>query len=217
MVSRQSQEPDNPSGPAELPTFVAANGLRLTTEDGRIFLDFASGFESARVEAVQEAITEHLRAAHFHGDAETRFLDDLRTILPAGLSHVHPTRDGSEATEVALSACMRYTGDHNISCIQRRLSRQYAGSSRGLPRETRSGIAGTIGAQRRVHRLPAGRRALSFLSGCGSTSHHRTPTGLASPGRCYRRTSSVARRHQSASADVSSDPRAGSPLVRDPP
>lgn len=110
MVSRQSQEPDNPSGPAELPTFVAANGLRLTTEDGRIFLDFASGFESARVEAVQEAITEHLRAAHFHGDAETRFLDDLRTILPAGLSHVHPTRDGSEATEVALSACMRYTG-----------------------------------------------------------------------------------------------------------
>ena len=32
------------------------------------------------------------------------------TFFPAGLTHLHPTRDGSEATEVALSACMRYTG-----------------------------------------------------------------------------------------------------------
>ena len=90
--------------------FIAADGPRLTADDGRMFLDFASGFESASVEVVQEAVTKHLRAAHFHGDAETQFLDHLRNILPAGLTHLHPTRDGSEATEVALSACMRYTG-----------------------------------------------------------------------------------------------------------
>ena len=107
---RHPSSPRSRDAPQELPVFVAADGIYLTTEDGRTFLDFASGFESADTSVVRDAVSESLRSAHFHGDTETRFLEELQAILPTGLSHVHPARDGSEATEVALSACMRYTG-----------------------------------------------------------------------------------------------------------
>ena len=100
--------PTTATNSAGYPVFVRADGIRLSAEDGRTYLDFASGFQSANVGIVQQAVTEHLRA-HFQGDAESRFVDDLLRILPTGLTHIHPTRDGSEATEVSLSACMRYT------------------------------------------------------------------------------------------------------------
>lgn len=96
MTERNRHRPSSTSRRAahetrDLPVFIAADGIHLTTEDGRTFLDFASGFESADTGAVREAVTEHLRSAHFHGDTEARFLDELQTILPAGLNHVHPT------------------------------------------------------------------------------------------------------------------------------
>ena len=43
-----------------LPNFIQAEGVRLVTDDGRVYLDIASGFESAVAGAVQDALAEHL-------------------------------------------------------------------------------------------------------------------------------------------------------------
>lgn len=113
MTKRQTPnsqtESQTQTNRGDYPVFVSAKGVRLTAEDGRTYLDLASGFTSANASIVQKAVSDHLRA-HFHGNAEERFIEHLLKIVPPGLTHVHPTRDGSEATEIALSACMRYTG-----------------------------------------------------------------------------------------------------------
>ena len=113
---RNATPPHRAGAPVDFPVFVSADGIRLTSQDGRTYIDFASGFEAADVGVVQGAVAEHLQA-HFHAHAEVRFLTDLLTILPTGLTHIHPTRDGSEATEVALSACMRHTEATTFLCF----------------------------------------------------------------------------------------------------
>ncbi len=47
---------------------------------------------------------------HFHTRSEARFYEELLGILPKHLRRLHPTTNGTEATEAALQACMHFTG-----------------------------------------------------------------------------------------------------------
>ena len=105
---------------ADPPIFSYGSGVRLIASDARTYLDFASGSGTSNLghgnSAVLAAVQAQLQSGithigpHFHTCAQARFFEELLRVLPGGLTRLHPATNGSEATEVALKACMHYTG-----------------------------------------------------------------------------------------------------------
>ena len=105
---------------ADPPIFSSGSGVRLSTSEGRTYLDFAAGSGVSNVghgnPAVLAAVQAQLQSGithigpHFHASAQARFFEEMLRVLPGGLTRLHPATNGSEATETALKACMHYTG-----------------------------------------------------------------------------------------------------------
>ena len=105
---------------ADPPVFSSGSGVHLTASDARAYLDFASGSGTSNLghgnPAVLAAVQAQLQSGithigpHFHTCAQARFFEELLRVLPGGLTRLHPATNGTEATEIALKACMHYTG-----------------------------------------------------------------------------------------------------------
>ena len=102
------------------PVFVAGAGAWLISEDGRRYLDFASGSGTtalghghpdvlAALARQAESGVLHL-GPHFHAPAQAALYDRLSRLLPQHLTRLHPSVSGAEATEVAIKAAMHATG-----------------------------------------------------------------------------------------------------------
>ena len=113
---------DNP------PVFVRGAGATLIDRDGRPYIDMASGSSVMHVgygnDAVLAALREQLASGithvgpHFHTDAQLEFMAALKTLLPAGLSRLHPATNGAEAIEVAIKMCQYATGRRRFLSFQ---------------------------------------------------------------------------------------------------
>lgn len=102
------------------PVFVAGAGAWLMSEDGRRYLDFASGSGTTALghghpdllgalARQAESGVLHL-GPHFHAPAQAALYERLCRLLPPHLTRLHPAVSGAEATEVAIKAAMHATG-----------------------------------------------------------------------------------------------------------
>jgi adenosylmethionine-8-amino-7-oxononanoate aminotransferase len=97
---------------------IRAEGVYLYTEDGRRIIDAISSWwvnlhghgHPVIVEAIakQAAKVDHVLAAGFTHDAMEELSEGLQKVLPAGLSHIFFSDDGSTAVEVALKLAIQY-------------------------------------------------------------------------------------------------------------
>jgi adenosylmethionine---8-amino-7-oxononanoate aminotransferase len=95
-----------------------AEGVYLYADDGRRLIDGISSWwvnlhghgHPAIVEAIarQAARVDHILLAGFTHDAAAELRAALQKILPAGLSHIFFSDDGSTAVEVALKMAVQY-------------------------------------------------------------------------------------------------------------
>ncbi len=103
------------------PVFIAGSGVYLTDENGRSFIDFASGSGTSALgyghPAIRSAINEQISSGithlgpHFHAPVQADLYDQLTKLIPKRLARFHPAVSGSEATEVAIKAAMHATGN----------------------------------------------------------------------------------------------------------
>ena len=95
-----------------------AEGVYLYTDDGRRLIDAISSWwvnihghgHPAIVEAIaaQAEQIDHVLLAGFTHDAGEELRECLRRVLPAHLSHIFFSDDGSTAVEVALKMAVQY-------------------------------------------------------------------------------------------------------------
>ena len=103
------------------PVFIAGSGVYLIDENGRAFIDFASGSGTSALghghPAIQSAINAQISCGithlgpHFHSPVQADLYDQLAKLIPNPLARFHPAVSGSEATEVAIKAAMHATGN----------------------------------------------------------------------------------------------------------
>ncbi len=120
IAARQSTGTRTFAVSAAPPVFVAGAGTRLVAEDGRGYLDFASGSGTTALghghPAILAALAQQAGSGvlhlgpHFHAPVQAALYDDLARILPPSLTRLHPAVSGTEATEIALKAAMHATG-----------------------------------------------------------------------------------------------------------
>jgi len=120
IAARQSTGTKSFAVSDEPPVFVAGAGAWLVSEDGRRYLDFASGSGTTAVghghPDVLAALARQAESGvlhlgpHFHAPAQAALYDCLSRLLPPNLTRFHPSVSGAEATEVAIKAAMYATG-----------------------------------------------------------------------------------------------------------
>lgn len=104
--------------------FTSAKGIHLTTNDGRVFADWYSGFGSFNLghnpPEILRALSEHLEksAPNLYHDLINPYAGQLglRLIQAAGpdYGHVFFSNSGTEAVEAALKLAMRATKRRNV-------------------------------------------------------------------------------------------------------
>ncbi|MFQ5579360.1 MAG: aspartate aminotransferase family protein [Nitrospiria bacterium] len=98
-----------------------AEGLTLTTKDGRKYIDFISGIGVANighshpaiVNAIKEQAEKYLHVmvyGEYVQSAQVDLAEKLATLLPAPLSQIYFTNSGTEANEGALKLAKKRTG-----------------------------------------------------------------------------------------------------------
>jgi 4-aminobutyrate aminotransferase-like enzyme len=112
----------------EPPVFVGGQGSTLEDEQGRRYVDMASGSSVMHLgygnEAVLAALQKQLNTGlihigpHFHTTSQIDFLSSIRALLPHGMERLHPATNGAEAIEVALKLCQYATGRRRFVSFQ---------------------------------------------------------------------------------------------------
>lgn len=102
------------------PIFKQGVGPVLIDENGKHYLDFASGSGTTALghgnKELLDAVQEQLKTGifhigpHFNTSVQTQLYTEFSTILPSELCRFHPSISGSEATEIAIKSAMHFTG-----------------------------------------------------------------------------------------------------------
>ena len=106
------------------PYWVRGEGATLWADDGRSYIDFASGSAVSNTghgnKDVAAAIQAQVETGILHtgtfipSEAKARLIERIVNITPPSLTRVHLTVTGGEAVEAALKAAKTATGKHNF-------------------------------------------------------------------------------------------------------
>ena len=106
------------------PIFKDGVGSVLIDENGKSYLDFASGSGTTSLghgdKELLNVVQEQLRTGifhigpHFNTTVQAEFYNELSSILPSELCRFHPSISGSEATEIAIKSAMHFTGTNKF-------------------------------------------------------------------------------------------------------
>lgn len=120
------------------PLFVSGSGATLTDQNGKDYIDMASG--SSVVHAgygnreISEAILKQVNTGithigpHFMVPAQVSLLEAIKALLPPHLARIHPATNGTEANEVAIKLCQYATGNNKFVTFQGSYHGRTAGS-----------------------------------------------------------------------------------------
>ncbi len=117
---------------------VKAEGVTLTGNDGKVYLDLISGISVSSVGHCHPEVVDAIReqAGKFmhvmvYGEMvlspQVNYATALTSLLPSSLSSVYFVNSGSEAIEGAMKLVKRYTGRHEIIAF----NNAYHGSTQG--------------------------------------------------------------------------------------
>lgn len=117
---------------------VKAEGIYLTDEQGKRYIDLISGFSVCNighshpdvVKAVQQQAAQYMHLivyGEFIESPQTAYAELLTGLLPASLDCIYFTNSGAEATEGAMKLAKRVTGRTEIIAFEK----SYHGSTQG--------------------------------------------------------------------------------------